>query len=124
MPTHCLPSAATARDRTATCTFTSDRTRIRPFERTWLVASKANDLFILINENLHIFNTPIKRLFSTSRAQFAIRQVTFDPLEFDTSPMNSHITGIPQQGHARLHNGRNTKSLLSPTNRNYSIWIW
>jgi hypothetical protein len=58
------------------------------------LASKANDLFILINENLHTFNTPIKRLFSTSLAQFAIRQVTFDPLEFNTSPMNSHITEV------------------------------
>ena len=126
LPTHCSPSATTARDRVAACTFTSERTSSRfgySNGLDWLQAEPMT-CSILLKTSTSTFTIPIKRVFPTSFAQFAIRQVAFDPLEFDTSPMNLQVfCSKDMRAYTMDAIRRTTHESTSPTNRIDSIWI-
>lgn len=79
---------------------------------------------ILLKTSTSTFTIPIKRVFPTSFAQFAIRQVAFDPLEFDTSPMNLQVfCSKDMRAYTMDAIRRTTHESTSPTNRIDSIWI-
>lgn len=46
---------------------------------------------ILFMTSTSAFDISIKRLFPTSLARFANRQIDLDPLEFDASPINLQV---------------------------------